>query len=457
MLASPKRLWLNPGSLLENVPQKTTTMIATRTFITLGATLSVALATPIHAAQLELKKIAGGFVSPIALLPYPGSEDLVVADQAGIAYVLDKTGKRKSKPLIDVRSKSAKLNEGFDERGLLGLVFHPKFPEVSKIFVYYSAPLQEGAPSDWDHTSHISSFSVNDQAADLASEKILLKIDQPQWNHNSGRLLFGQDGLLYISTGDGGKRDDAGVGHVEGGNSQDVTQLLGKILRINIDEGDPYSVPKDNPFVGKDGRDEIFAWGLRNPWGMVLNPDNPSQLIVADVGQDRYAEVNVIKKGGNYGWRVREGYQGFHIDKAKQPKTEGPKEDKFGNAFAEPVVVYKNRNIPDFKEDEDARGISVTGGLVYQGSGIPDLKGKYLFGDWSRQWAPGKGSLFVADRSGDKWPVKSLALKDNPNGQLDAYVVAFGKDAKGEAYVLTAGQPGFGAELGEVLKLVPAS
>ena len=406
---------------------------------------------------VALEKLAEGFVAPVGLIPYPGSDDLVVVDQAGVAYLLDAKGKRRAKPFLDVRPKLTKLNGGFDERGLLSVAFHPKFPQTPKVLAYYSAPLQKGAPEGWDHTSHVASYTVKGKVADLASEKVILKIDQPQFNHDSGKVLFGRDGLLFITLGDGGSASDSGKGHVDGGNAQDIRQLLGKILRIDIDRGHPYSVPKDNPFVGKPGRDEIFAWGLRNPWGATLNPDNDEQLIIADVGQDRYAEVNVIKRGGNYGWRIREGFDGFDHENRGALEVDRPKVDKFGNPMVDPVLIYKNRNHPKFKDDPEALGISITGGEVYTGKALPQLVGKYVFGDWSQQWTPGTGRLFIAERKGAKWSMSDLAVEGQPDGRLGgAYVTAFGKDRHGEVYVLTAGQPGFGAELGAVHKIVPA-
>ena len=410
-----------------------------------------------EAPTIGLNKIAEGFAAPVGLVPFPGTSDLAVVDQAGVVYIIGKEGKRVEKPLLDVRSKLAKLNGGFDERGLLGLAFHPKFEETAKVFVYYSAPLQEGAPEGWDHTSHVASYTLKDQVADLSSEKVIMKVDQPQFNHDSGRLLFGQDGNLFVTMGDGGNGSDVGPGHVEGGNAQDIEQLLGKVLRINVDSGDTYTVPKDNPLVGKPGRDEIFAWGVRNPWGITLNPDNKAELILADVGQDRFAEVNVIKKGGNYGWHIREGLDGFDADDKRALGVDKPKKDKHGHDLIDPVLVYKNRNHPEFKEDSEAKGISITGGDVYTGKAVPALVGKYVFGDWSQTWAPGKGRLFVADRTGEKWSMSDLKVAGSPDGMLaNAYVTAFGKDKDGEMYVLTAGQPGFGAELGAVHKIVPA-
>ena len=178
---------------------------------------------------------------------------------------------------------------------------------------------------------------------------------------------------------------------------------------------------------------------------------------MADVGQDRYAEVNVIKKGHNYGWNIREGHEGFNPNEPLATGVEKPHKDKHGNALSDPVLIYRNLKHPLFKDKADALGSSITGGVVYSGDAIPALKGKYVFGDWSRQWAPAKGSLFVADRAGDTWTMQALKTVEHPDGLIDAYVTAFGSDAKGETYVLTSGQPGFGAEKGVVWKLVPVN
>lgn len=390
--------------------------------------------------------------------PFRVPDDLLVVDQIGVAYRLDDRGQRADQPFLDVRSKLTELNKGFDERGLLSIAFHPKFPDTPKVYAYYSGPLREGAPEGWDHTAHVASFTVKGKTAELASEKVILRVDQPQFNHNSGKLLFGEDGDLFITLGDGGAHSDKGLGHVEGGNAQDIEQWLGKVLRINVNKGDPYVVPEDNPFVGKRGLDEIYAWGVRNPWGVILNPANEMEIILADVGQDRYAEVNLVKKGGNYGWRIREGHEGFSVEDKRALDVDKPKVDSHGNPLLEPKLTYKNRNHPAFQSDPEAKGSSITGGEIYDGKAIPGLKGKYVFGDWSQQWVPGAGRLFVADVGSENWTMRDLPVAGTPDGKLpNVYITAFGKDRHGEVYVLTAGQPGFGATLGAVHKIVPAS
>ncbi|HUF63324.1 MAG TPA: PQQ-dependent sugar dehydrogenase [Verrucomicrobiales bacterium] len=402
---------------------------------------------------LKLEKVAEGFVSPVGLVAYPGEEGLLtILDQVGVAWLVGTGGKRLPEPFLDLRSKVAKLNEGFDERGLLGLAFHPSFATNGRIFVYYSGPLREGAPRGWDHTSVIAEFRVKEgeRSADLASEKVLLQIDEPQFNHNSGNVLFGPDGFLYISTGDGGAANDVGPGHVPGGNAQDPEQLLGKILRIDVDRGDPYGIPADNPFAGRDGRDEIFALGLRNPWGLAFLPDG--RLILADIGQNRFEEVNIIEKGGNYGWNIREGFSGFDPDKAMDVVIEKPNVDAAGKPFAEPVLVYKNPKA--FPTDAEARGASICGGYVYRGKSIPGLRNRYVFGDWTFMWGLGKGSLFSANAEGSRWELKPLPVEGASNGQIDSFMLAIGEGADGELYILTNKAGGLTGETGVVWKLV---
>jgi glucose/arabinose dehydrogenase len=234
-----------------------------------------ALATnPIEAAEtgkgFGLKLIAEGFVSPTTLIPLPGSDGkLLVADQAGVIYVLGKDGQRASDPFLDIRPKLTKLNQGFDERGLLGLALHPKFSENKRFFIVYSAPRRASAPENFDHTMRLSQFTANADAlsAKSASEKVILDIDKPFFNHNGGMVLFGPDNFLYLATGDGGNANDQDEkgkpkGRPPEGNGQNLKTLLGKILRIDVDKGDPYSVPQDNPFVGKDALPEIWHTGF---------------------------------------------------------------------------------------------------------------------------------------------------------------------------------------------------
>ena len=220
--------------------------------------------------RVRLELVAEEFTSPVALIaPKDESHRLFVVDQTGLIWILSK-GKRIEKPFLDLREHVVKLNSFYDERGLLGLAFHPDFAMNGRFYVSYSAPLRSGLSTDeWDHTTYISEFTVsaNDpNLANPASERVLLVMDKPGYNYEAGNIAFGPDGYLYIATGDS-VRDPA----TEAGKyAQDVSSLLGKILRIDVngtaDTGQNYLIPADNPFVSGEGLPEIFAYGFRNPY-----------------------------------------------------------------------------------------------------------------------------------------------------------------------------------------------
>ena len=250
---------------------------------------------------IALEEVATGLASPVHLAEAPDdSKRLFVVDQPGRIWIIDKKGERLPTPFLDISSRLVPLNANGDERGLLGFAFHPDYKENGRFFVYYSAPRRAEAPATFNHTSHISEFRVsgNSDLADPGSERILLQVDEPQANHNAGMLAFGpRDGKLYISLGDGGGRDDENpVGHVSdwyadnaGGNGQNIeANLLGKILRIDVDAGTPYGIPADNPFVGRPGLDEIYAYGFRNPFRFSFDMEGSNDLLVGDPGQERW-------------------------------------------------------------------------------------------------------------------------------------------------------------------------
>lgn len=223
---------------------------------------------------VDLQLVADKMVSPIGLVAAPDeSERLFVIDQIGKVWIIDAAGTKLPEPFLDVSPLMVTLGQFYDERGLLGLAFHPDYAMNGRIFVYYTAPPRAGGPTpdaSWNNISRISEFRVSSTdptQADLGSEKIILEVGQLQGNHEGGTIAFGPDGYLYISIGDGGGANDVAPGHVpdwyplnEGGNGQDIeANLLGNILRIDIDGESPYSIPSDNPFVGKPGLDEIYA------------------------------------------------------------------------------------------------------------------------------------------------------------------------------------------------------
>ncbi len=433
----------------------------------------VAPATSGHAqttnvSNIGLKLVTEGIGAPMALAPIAdGSGRMLLAEQSGIVHLLDRDGKRADAPFLDVRPKMVAINQGMEERGLLGLALHPQFASNHRFYVVYSAPLRASAPPKWDHAERLSEFKASGPdftSADPASERVILEIDEPDWNHNSGRIAFGPDGYLYQSVGDGGAFNDVGDvsrgrGHPPEGFGQRLDTLLGKVLRLDVDHGTPYGIPKDNPYAdGKKGRPEIFAYGLRNPWGMSFDRGGKHELILADVGQDRWEEINVIVNGGNYGWRQREGFDGFDPNAPRSAPTNSVTVGADGKPFVDPVLTYKT--LRGRGTDTNSFGVTVTGGFVYRGKAMPSLVGKYIFADWSRNMAFPDGTMLVAtippgNPPGSRWTVEALALKDFPNGRIKAFVWALGEDAEGELYVLTNGMNSAFGTRGKVFKLVP--
>jgi len=415
-----------------------------------------------------LKLITEGLGAPMALAAIPdGSGRLLLADQRGVIHLLDRDGKMSEQLFLDLRTNMVAINKGMEERGLLGLALHPQFQANRKFYVVYSAPRRANGPPKWDHAERLSEFKATGAdftAADLASERVILEIDEPDWNHNSGRIAFGPDGFLYMSVGDGGAFNDVGDvargrGHPPEGNGQKLDTLLGKVLRLDVDHGNPYGIPKDNPYAdGKKGFPEIYAYGVRNPWGMSFDRGGKHDLILADVGQDRWEEINVIVNGGNYGWRLREGFDGFDPKSPLKAPTNAVTVGADGKPFVDPVLTYKT--LRGRGTESNAFGVTVTGGYVYRGKAIPSLAGKYVFADWSRSMAIPDGTMLVAtipsgSASAARWTVEPLALKEFPNGRIKSFIWALGEDAAGELYVLANGiNSAFGTR-GKVFKLVP--
>lgn len=416
--------------------------------------------------QLDLKLIAWNFVSPLSVTEAPDESDRVfVVDQIGKIWILDKDGNRSPEPFLDISSKMVSLKPQYDERGLLGLAFHPNFKSNGLFFVFYSAPPRSGGPQpgvSWDNTVRISEFKVMGHAdkADLSSERILLEINHPQSNHNGGTLAFGPDGFLYISIGDGGNKDDVGPGHVEdwykinkGGNGQDVQQnLLGNILRINVNQSGKlaYGIPSDNPFVNKPGLDEIYAYGFRNPFRFSFDKGGSHQLFAGDVGQSLYEEVDLVIKGGNYGWNVKEGTHCFSTDNDLVERASCPSMDSAGNLLIDPVIELINDGNPK----GGGIAIAVIGGFVYRGEKIESLEGKYVFGVLSGDDNKPLGKLYKATPDGPGlWPFTAVDLKSFP-GNLGQWLKGFGQNEKGELYVITSDLEGPSGTTGKVYKLV---
>ncbi|MFB6100999.1 MAG: sorbosone dehydrogenase family protein [Haloplanus sp.] len=392
-----------------------------------------------------VETVADGFAAPVDVAMPAGVDRGFVADQPGQVYATD----RPDAPLLDLSDRLVDLRSGPDERGLLGLATHPAFATNGRLFVRYSAPVRSSTPPGYSHTFVLSEFHVDPTAvrASAASERVVLEIPQPQSNHNAGSLAFGPDGFLYVGVGDGGGAGDVGRGHatdwyerIRGGNGQDITSnLLGSILRIGVDTDDGYTIPEDNPLVGRDGRDEQWAWGFRNPWRFAVDGD---ALLVADVGQARYEEVNRVERGGNYGWNVHEGTHCFDPSAPPEEPAGCPSHTLSGERLLDPVVEYPH---PGVGGGSKPTGIAVVGGYPYRGP-IDALDGRYVFADWQAD-----GRLFLADPVDEgQWPLSTVAVR----GSGVPFVRAFGRDPDGHLYVLTSDSAGLDGSTGALRRLV---
>jgi glucose/arabinose dehydrogenase len=429
-----------------------------------------------HRLNISLETVAGGFFSPMMIaVPGDGSGRMAVVDQIGIVKMITSDKKVQDQPFLDVRDRMVKLSTGYDERGLLSLAFHPDFKNNGRVFVYYSAPLRSGAPAGWSCTNRLSEFHVmagNPDTVDMSSEKILLTVDKPYSNHNGGPLFFGpDDGYLYLALGDGGGADDTGTGHTPGiGNAQDGTTLLGKILRIDINKpgegGKTYAIPPDNPFVGTAGfAPEIYALGFRNPAYASFDAGGNHMLITAVAGQNLFESVFIVDRGGNYGWNIREGTHCFSpADDSKPPAGPCPITGTRGEPLIGPII-----------ETGHDVGNVVIGGYIYRGTAMPDLAGKYIFGEWSSGFSSGNGTLLVSTppdsynlrlypsvvdnitpSDNRMWTTQELRIANNPDGRIHTFVRGFGEDENHELYVLTSMKSGPDpVATGQIWKLVP--
>jgi glucose/arabinose dehydrogenase len=407
-------------------------------------------------ADVRLETIFSDLATPIGLVGAPGVDDRTfIVEQTGRIHVVQGS-ERLPAPFLNLADRLVRLNRDYDERGLLGLAFHPAFAANGRLFVYYSTPAAPDAEPPVDHTNRLSEFSVglDADAADPGSERVILEFDQPQPNHSGGALGFGPDGLLYLGTGDGGGRGDADPGHSPGGNAQDPDKLNGKILRIDVDRepdgGGTYAIPADNPFAADGGRPEIYASGFRNPWRLSWEPAGDRRLLVSDVGYGRYEEVDSVVAGGNYGWRIREGAHCLDIENPLADTTGCLAEAADGSPLIDPVIEYTHAEV----------GIAVVGGYVYRGTALPALQGQYVFADYTADWttsAPDPmGSLLVATPAADTatpWPWRRLSVADDALDHF--FVTGLGEDATGELYVMARHQFGPVGQTGFVFRIVP--
>lgn len=410
---------------------------------------------------IGVQQVTTGLVSPVQLVQAPGGLGRFVIDQIGVIWRLNADGQPEAQPFLDIRSRITPLSPGYDERGLLGLAFHPDFARNGRFFVFYTAPPRASAPAGYNNTTTIAEYGAHlfpSPRGDVNSERIVLQVDHPQSNHNGGTIDFGPDGYLYISIGDGGGANDVGLGHVEdwfphnaGGNGQDITSnLLGNILRIDVNGAAPYAIPADNPFVGQPGLDEIWAYGFRNPYRFSFDMHSGRSLYVGDAGQNLWEEVSVVVRRGNYGWNVKEGTHCFDTATPSVSAPSCPSVDPTtGESLRDPVIEFANSAQPG--------GLSVTviGGNVYRGRLAPALAGMYVFGGATSPGTAPDGRLFASTpQGGGLWPIQELLI--NGTTRLGYVVKGFGQDSDGEVYVMASKVLGPTGTTGTVFKIVSA-
>jgi glucose/arabinose dehydrogenase len=341
--------------------------------------------------EIGLDPFAIGLLNPVDIKT-AGDTRLFIVERDGIIVIADSSGQLYSRPFLDIHDR---VKTTGNEQGLLGIVFHPEYQGNGYFYVNYT-----GAGD----STHISRFSVSSSDPDSAmaeSEFRLLTIFQPYQNHNGGDLQFGPDGYLYIGLGDGGSAGDPG------NRAQDLSQLLGKMLRIDVNTGNPYSIPPDNPFIMQpQAREEIWALGLRNPWRFSFDRGTKN-LWIADVGQGSFEEINFQPEssagGENYGWRCYEGFAPYN--------TTGclPAQD-----YIEPVYAYQHDLSPCW---------SITGGYVYRGLKYPEFQNRYFFADYC------KDSLWALSNNSGTWQVSLRAFFPGNNFST------FGENEKGELFI----------------------
>jgi len=368
------------------------------------------------------------FTRPLGMIESPdGTHRQFVNEQAGRVWILpaDRNGSE-PKLFLDISDRHPFVD---NEEGLLSLAFHPQFKSNGKFYIWYSHP---SAPkhtilAEWQ----VSKTDPN--KADPASERVLLNINKPEnwWNHNGGTVLFGPDGYLYLSIGDGGD------GYDPHDAAQQLNNLYGKIIRIDVNSrtaGLEYGIPKDNPFVdaakqadlkaaptdmrANVTRQEIFAYGVRNTWRMSFDRET-GELWAGDVGQDIFEEVDIIKKGGNYGWSAREA---FHPLRGTDHKVRGSEP-------IDPIIEYAHdpRSQPQSKFPNHSIGVSITGGYVYRGKKIPALRGAYVYADFQM------GTIWGLRYENGKITADDVLVP----GNFQRNVASFAEDSAGELYVIS--------------------
>uniref|UniRef100_A0A7N8XGX9 HHIP-like protein 1 n=1 Tax=Mastacembelus armatus TaxID=205130 RepID=A0A7N8XGX9_9TELE len=410
----------------------------------LNANLGSVREDPKGCLELCLQEVANGLRNPVAMIHADdGTQRFFVAEQLGYVWVYLANGSRIDRPFLNLTQAVLTTPWVGDERGFLCMALHPRFTTVRKAYVYYSVSIKK------EERIRISEFMLSahdDNQLDHSSERTILEVVEPASNHNGGQLLFGHDGYLYIFIGDGGR---AGDPFGKFGNSQNKSTLLGKVLRIDIDNNDdgaPYSIPSDNPFLGEnEARPEVYAYGVRNMWRCSIDRGDPltgsgrGRMFCGDVGQNKYEEVDLIVKGGNYGWRAKEGFSCYDRKLCQNSSLDD----------ILPIFAYPHK-----------LGKSVTGGYIYRGCQMPNLNGLYIFGDFmSGRLMSLKENVITGE-----WQYNEICMGRDQTCRFPKlinsyykYIISFAEDEAGELYFLATGAPSATARAGIIYKIVDPS
>ena len=433
---------------------------------------------PDSPTTIQLTQVANGMVQPVWGTYAPGDKDhLYVVDQVGKIFRVNVSSKGKPSDttvFLDITKRIVPLGLfgiNYDERGFLGIAFHPRFKENGLMYTFTSEPVSGKADFSTLPTGavpncqtvilewHVLNADREDSNHPLMvqtdSLREVMRIDKPQFNHNGGAIVFGTDGFMYIGVGDGGAANDIGMGHVAGGNAQSLASnnVLGKILRIDPTERNSangkYGIPEGNPFVNK-GAPEVWAYGFRNPFRISVDPAT-GDLWVGDVGQNNIEEVDLVDPGKNYGWPIKEGTFLFDVNAANSGFVYANSPGAPANLI-DPIAQYDHADgVPPTVPNSR---VAIIGGFVHRGKGSKDLKGNYIFGDYSGPiGTPVNGHIYLLNRDDNTF----ANLKVDGRAKLGLAVLGFGQDAGGEVYLMASETGVVKGLTGQVFKITSAS